>query len=148
MEVLTNEESTQLYLLNADVGLLIYEIFSVNQYEDTGIIIFLKNIVSFDFYKKTFIFVANTDSGDPYAIEVFLEDNDYYFNRIYSKDMDIFDVYMGEHYAILIGLEIHRVIYHSIYNKYLNKIDVPLYFEDFDLENVEEFRVKNSKLYN
>lgn len=50
LEVLTNEESTQLYLLNADVGLLIYEIFSVNQYEDTGIIIYLKNIVSFDFY--------------------------------------------------------------------------------------------------
>ncbi|CAD8200861.1 unnamed protein product [Paramecium pentaurelia] len=148
LEVLTNEESTQLYLLNADVGLLIFEIFSVNQYEDTGIIIYLKNIVSFDFYQKTFILVANTDQGDPYAIEVFLQDNDYYFNRIYSKDMDIFDVYMGEHYAILIGQEIHRVIYHSIYNKYLNKIDVPLYFEDFDLQNVEEFRVKTSKLYN
>ncbi|CAK56913.1 unnamed protein product (macronuclear) [Paramecium tetraurelia] len=148
LEVLTNEESTQLYLLNADVGLLIYEIFSVSQYEDTGIIIYLKNVVSFDFYKKTFILVANTDSGDPYAIEVFLQSNDYYFNRIYSKDMDIFDVYMGEQYAILIGQEIHRVIYHSIYNKHMNKIDVPLYFEDFDLENVEEFRVKTQKLYN
>ncbi|CAD8070580.1 unnamed protein product [Paramecium sonneborni] len=148
LEVLTNEESTQLYLLNGDSGLLIYEIFSINQYEDTGITVNLKNIVSFDFYQKTFIFVANTDSGDPYAIEVFLDNNDYYFNRIYSKDMDIFDVYMGEHYAILIGQEIHRVIYHSIYNKYLNKIDVPLFFEDFGLENVEEFKVKNKKLYN
>lgn len=47
---------------------------------------------------------------------MFLNGEDYYLNKIYSRDMEIFDVYVGEYYALFIGDEVHRIIYHSIYN--------------------------------
>jgi len=62
--------------------------------------------------------------------------------------MEIYDVYVGEYYAILIGSEVHRVIYHSIYNKFINVTEIPLYFQDFDLVNVEEYKPNWEPEYN
>lgn len=66
--------------------------------------------------------------GIPYALEVLVNEDSYYFNKIYSKDMDIFDVWVGEHVAILIGSEVHRVIYHSVFNKFITESETPLFF--------------------
>lgn len=54
-------------------------------------------------------------------MEIFVNGDEYYFNKIYSRDMEIFDVYVSEHYAVLIGSETHKIIYHSIYNKFLTE---------------------------
>ena len=54
--------------------------------------------------------------------------------------MDIFDVWVGEHFAILIGSEVHRVIYHSVYNKIIIESETPLFFQDLDLVNIEEYK--------
>ncbi|CAD8194816.1 unnamed protein product [Paramecium pentaurelia] len=147
VSVRTNPESTMLYLLDNQAGLLFYKILSIGEYVDTGFMIALKNCQQFDFYQNTFFLVAETTDSIPYALEVLVNEDSYYFNKIYSKDMDIFDVWVGEHIAILIGSEVHRVIYHSVYNKFISESETPLFFQDIDLMNVEEFRKWESTQY-
>lgn len=72
--------------------------------------------------------IAETTDRIPYALEVLVDEDNYYFNKIYSKDMEIYDVWVGEHVAILIGEENHRVIYHSVYNKFKIDSEIPLFF--------------------
>ncbi|CAD8200511.1 unnamed protein product [Paramecium octaurelia] len=147
VSVRTNPESTMLYLLDKSAGLLFYKILSIGEYQNTGFMINLKNCQQFDFYEDTFFLVAETMDGIPYALEVLVNEDSYYFNKIYSKDMDIFDVWVGEHVAILIGSEVHRVIYHSVFNKFVTESETPLFFQDIDLMNVEEFRKWESTTY-
>ncbi|CAD8095119.1 unnamed protein product [Paramecium primaurelia] len=148
VQIRTNPESTILYLLDQQVGLLSYQIVSLLEYKQTSFQIILKNCMAFDFYQNTFFIVAETQDGIPYALEVFSQEDTYYFNKIYSKDMDIYDVWVGEHFAILIGAEIHRVIYHSIYNKFIEQTEIPLFFQDINLVNVEEYRKWDNTSYN
>ncbi|CAD8120159.1 unnamed protein product [Paramecium sonneborni] len=147
VSVRTNAESTILYLLDKSVGLLAYKILSIGEYIDTGFMIALQNCIQFDFYENTFFLIAETTDRIPYALEVLVDEDNYYFNKIYSKDMEIYDVWVGEHVAILIGEENHRVIYHSVYNKFKIDSEIPLFFQDIDLMNVEEFRKWESTSY-
>ncbi|CAD8187306.1 unnamed protein product [Paramecium octaurelia] len=147
VQIRTNPESTLLYLLDQQLGLLSYKIVSVLEYIQNSFQITLQNCMAFDFYQNTFFIVAETQDGIPYALEVLSEDDSYYFNKIYSKDMDIYDVWVGEHFAILIGAEIHRVIYHSVYNKFVEQTEIPLFFQDVNLVNVEEYKKWDNTSY-
>jgi hypothetical protein len=51
-------------------------------------------------------------------VEVFVNvsSKQFYFNRYYMDEMQIYDVAIYETYAILIGYDAHRVVYHSVFH--------------------------------
>lgn len=117
----TSVDGTRLYALDEKSGLYVYKIVGARLFTLLNFYIEVLNTQAFDFYENTFFIIANTQDNLPYALEIFVdfEAENYYINQVYSKDMDIYDVYVGKFYAILIGSDIHRVIYHSTYHKFL-----------------------------